>query len=766
MGESFNKFEHNSQPLDGSTEQSRETATLANSLWKEIGSKLLGSDKPNAGSTDANTLDFSATDIYPGPRTVADAPPVGSDPTQFVPSERRDAHPNYSGEVILRDVEPIRYTTGKQETLAEIARSHLGAGASPDQIDAHIREVAQLNDIDADAKLPEDYPVDLPGHTSDGGYTTLDSGKRTTWRDGREYVERADGSGYERKVNSASGYTETHWGLEPEDCYELVRAADGRYLISDEPGVPPVEKSDHDDVRVERARLSDLIKSLSDNPKQVENFLGSMRRFEDRATRDEVKPAEIALTYHHLSRLIETEGSTILDLGQRKALSQQIIEQAADPTLIDQGYHNTCNVAVVESRMYTRHPSDAVRLVTDMALAGQFETADKTVIQVSSESLQPHTQSKLDSREDGARSYASQVFQVAAVNAYWQRQTEDSESNQIDVRYEQVDPEGDTDTGERLLNYWGMSPSEQTEKDGTPMRHPNLGINDIWDVYSQITGNNEKNAFLANAETVKNSRVPTFENEDQLQAQLTYLKDAGRLPAVIQVDARNEPFLTDSDDGMEGGSDGWHVVTVTDFDPATDRVSVDNQWGMDADKFGDEALPLEELYLSTWRSTDASHVQAAGDHADEQLKLGNDEHFAELDFLRLQHDADMAGLSPMEKWAKANATSSFAGIVNLGVTIAKMEADDRYDTALAEKVVEIEKRRDMQEAYGTEDEFVAGKVDDKIRNLVMAMPEERQVKVANLVERGLADWHFTAPVDPVRKAADRLWWWDQLQTRE
>jgi hypothetical protein len=72
------------------------------------------------------------------------------------------------------------------------------------------------------------------------------------------------------------------------------------------------------------------------------------------------------------------------------------------------------------------------------------------------------------------------------------------------------------------------------------------------------------------------SKVATL---GQFKDKLVELKSKNAFPVLIEVDAAKKPF-------GDGKGYGPHVVTITDYDPQTGLVSVDNQWGKGADMTG------------------------------------------------------------------------------------------------------------------------------------------------------------------------------------
>jgi len=72
--------------------------------------------------------------------------------------------------------------------------------------------------------------------------------------------------------------------------------------------------------------------------------------------------------------------------------------------------------------------------------------------------------------------------------------------------------------------------------------------------------------------------VAHVQNEEEMKALLSELKKEGRLPVLVGMDTRNEPFWSASGAGAAGGSGGGHLITITDFDRATGMAKMQNQW--------------------------------------------------------------------------------------------------------------------------------------------------------------------------------------------
>src|SRR5258706_14041011 len=83
-------------------------------------------------------------------------------------------------------------------------------------------------------------------------------------------------------------------------------------------------------------------------------------------------------SYDSIDRLLEAKDNPAVPLTEadRVRVAKQVMSQEATPTSIDQGRHNTCNVTTVEERTYTRNPSEAAKLVEQVATTGAYETKD------------------------------------------------------------------------------------------------------------------------------------------------------------------------------------------------------------------------------------------------------------------------------------------------------------------------------------------------------------------------------------------------------
>jgi len=402
-------------------------------------------------------------------------------------------------------------------------------------------------------------------------------------------------------------------------------------------------KPDDQKLQEAKEKLTERAEEKFKDPAQLAQFKENMRLFEERAERDKVSPTEIAKTYKEIDRLLEAKGENPLKPEQRKHLAEQIMSQAADPTTIGQGGQSTCSMATVETRMYTRNPSDAARLVTDVALTGQYVATDGRRVRVNPSA---HNESHSSTTKDGDRSHASEIFQVTGVNLHIDQENRKT-NPRGQLRYEQhsVKP-GSVESGERIIDYSSKPPKVMSYD--PQITRENLG--NLRDVYSAITGKKEDGITIVrdSPNSDKSDGVTRIKSEQDLNDALAQAKRDGKMPLIVAVDATVEPFWTDSGSGTAGGSGGGHVVTITDYTPgAPAKVTIDNQWNKAADRDATRPVAVHDLYQSIMGKSHAiteleKDVEAAKD-------AGHPDTYKELDLARLRFQDGRITLDDFDK---------------------------------------------------------------------------------------------------------------------
>ncbi len=658
-------------------------------------------------------------------RALGIGPEIKMDPLKV-----RAALP-YAGEGIKREIDPGQVTAKPGETLEHIAKSHLPRGASAETIRAYEKEIAIVNGLNpARPGHLDGKELNLPGNTKDGELVIIDSNGRINIRskNGAESTVDADGRSYSRKPDGAGGYTEKHLGPRQEDSFELTRTGDGRLLIADKPGdkareVPPASE----DVKTERHKLLDLAEQKIADPEKRAKFEADMLRFEERAAKQSppLSPEEIVKTYKETERLLNATGDTPLKPEDRLKIAEQAMSQCATPKSIDQGQHNTCNMTTAECVTYTRHPSDAMKLVTDVATTGEYTAPDGTHVKVNP--VAADNEAKNNPPVDGDRSQASQIFQVTAVNLFYQKQpftyTDATGTSKVvpagQLEYAQVPSQAGAlppvQGGERLIDH-STSPPTVLMKDwtkGVPMDSPEVADRAMVDVPNIITGANDAIMIEHNTGISGDATgVKTFKSEDEMKSFIKDAKDHGKLPIIMGVHTGQEPFLHDSGGGAAGGSGGWHVVTITDYDEASGKVRIDNQWGTSADHQGDKAVHLHDLYRAS-RNPELTEKEPS--------------------FIPWRQPKDVnVTIRDMQKdvdWDKAHNTvdgSKEFELLRLKHQFGGMKSPE-FDKELATTIDDNAARWAKQKADGTFNQAEYDNAQTKLKDIIASLPPERQL---------------------------------------
>lgn len=413
---------------------------------------------------------------------------------------------------------------------------------------------------------------------------------------------------------------------------------------------------DNPEVKKEHEALEKAIKDLPQD--QQERIRFRMQQFEIRSVGVEphLSPKEVADTYKEIRKLIEAPDSPgqALNRADRITVAEQVLRHAAQPDTIDQGKHETCSAATVETRMYARNPSAAAQMVADVALKGEYTTRGKPplTVHVNPESLKPGTEESQNPPVDGQRDRASQVFHVAAVNMNHERHglkvpQKDGSVKEYppgSVEYRQGPPRPDAkppnDSGEVLVDKKTGEPIKDAE--GDPIQYPALEDGHLTDTYNDITGADPPEAALviANDGYVygdgKNvTKIQTYQDLQRAVEQAAE-PPPGKFPIILKVNTGKEPFFSATDESKAGGLGGPHFITISGYDKDTGEVKVDNQWGSGADYQNMKLGDIHRAMMPTDQAIKLLHEECALN-----AKEGKVDYVKELELLRLKHSAGM-----------------------------------------------------------------------------------------------------------------------------
>lgn len=379
------------------------------------------------------------------------------------------------------------------------------------------------------------------------------------------------------------------------------------------------------DLREKRERLEKLANEKITDPENRERFLKDMKTFENRLSKaDWMSPAEtlkqMGDTYESLSKLLSADSDVLDKLppsgvkpnttnpdNYRTQAAEQIMHQAADPTKIDQGRQATCPTAALQIRQFTRTPAHAARLINDVMLTGRYKaTAGGKSVDLlkhpvnlyPDEEAQKYnfkgkeTEYLADDHKmhgDPSRSYASQLYDVAATNlitegkgfeyvqdpkvstkSYALRSSngeivkwEDAISRQIGVR----------DSELVKLNEWITG----TRESGFVIRSSTLNAGEAKDP--------ELRKFYDFSE--RDSGVNNMYSTDDLPKQLQEIRNKKLWPPIASINTKAPPI------GKVDG--GPHDLVIHEISPDEKHLGYDNTWGMKEDHLSPSAIETSTM---------------------------------------------------------------------------------------------------------------------------------------------------------------------------
>jgi hypothetical protein len=334
---------------------------------------------------------------------------------------------------------------------------------------------------------------------------------------------------------------------------------------------------------------------------QPANIDDAQQAFVRAASSRALPQSEITGVLESVKALLQNTTAAV-PMQERRWLAEQILRQAAEPTSINQGKHNTCSVSALEARLSTREPSVVASVIQQAALKGFIQTRDGRNVALDANALRPDAEAAHNPPHYGERSYASQLFQLAAINSYWQNQKFDPRGNkyekgQISYTQKSDDIQGKNDTGERMLIAYPSGVIETVMEDATlePLCHPAFSLAQIKEINFYLTGREDGSFLIGSDKRLTQQGTKLAKSAKHLSEALISLKQARNLPAIVAIDGE----LVQSVRSLKSaatGQDGWHVINIVDIDESTGLVDVDNWWGERSDKIGKAAIPVAQVF--------------------------------------------------------------------------------------------------------------------------------------------------------------------------
>lgn len=443
----------------------------------------------------------------------------------------------------------------------------------------------------------------------------------------------------------------------PKDCSEACRQ---EVFASADTKVRDAAPQTQDGKLVEaQQKLTDATAGrMGDNEQQFNRDLQTFLKRTDISDADKAKTLDAITDIVTNNRDGNRRDSGLSD-AERKTVAAGLMNNAARPQDIDQGFHNTCNVTTIEEGLFTENPASAAAKVKEIALYGQYTGRDGKTINVPPDALHADFEATGSQDKDGKRNYASQLLQMGMINHYLQPRGQ---------YYTQVQSTDRRDTGERLM---AMGPggtfSDRAVLDpanGKEMRHPDLDAYKVGEIGKQA-GIDGQFVFSHTSYARKgdDGSVKTFGSPQELEAAMK-----NRKWGILVVNSGDKLFTGTSG---KGGAGGGHVVSLHNNGDGTFKLS--NQWGKEHDQDG---LTASNLMQATLKYADGRNPGPGG----RPVSPENPDRFAKW-----------------EKWHNANEGLERDGIVTLDKNGQKI-IDNKKDEAEQQKNEKPAEKDDKRKA--------------------------------------------------------------------
>lgn len=398
------------------------------------------------------------------------------------------------------------------------------------------------------------------------------------------------------------------------------------------------------DYYTEKSNLKAIADHSFTDVAQRNRFLNYAEAFESRALRDGLTHEEIAAVYQQIDRLMEGGPNAFLSAAERTKLAEQLMYNSAYPRTIDQGANNTCNVTTIEARVFSKHPEDAAKMVTDVALTGKYTMPDGSVVDVGrvkgadfipddnenggvlAYAFDRNSNSKFppDVKIDKKRNWVDEIFQNTAVNInyahadmyyrvieikgqpdqYIPTKLQPGEVVQyVKTKPTKGNPSTDNPTGEKLVVY---SSQGNVIADNVVAQQPGVDTDSLQDIYNAIVPSHGSDGsiqpgtdsgFIIASDGVQKSlrqpgNVVGVRDKAEFEKALLKMQADKKFPAVMWVDTNKNPkfFKTAPSQGHAS-----HVIVIEDIREVNGQYFVDisNQWGSASNE---DSVPIDVLY--------------------------------------------------------------------------------------------------------------------------------------------------------------------------
>lgn len=322
---------------------------------------------------------------------------------------------------------------------------------------------------------------------------------------------------------------------------------------------------------------------------------------------------EMAATLHEVSEILRAKDSKLSE-SDRAGLVVEIMGNILDANSIVQGAHPTCNATDVSFQMFSRCPSEAVRLIKEAVNTGEVNILGESLklsrhdLSHDPQTRAAHAHELFQERVNSSgevdythRNLSDKILQTVILNAHWMDKTHGA-NREDSVARGSMRWEHDA-KGNAVLKHDGVRVSDS----------PNISTEDLSNVYRKITFRNDSRVIAHDEVGV--GITARFKDEYGFLSHLREAEPSQRNPITIFVNCSAEPFYTESNAAITGGSHENHVVNIVGGpfkQNGEEWVYVSNTWSKSTQHTQNEGTPikLHDLYLASMPIDSAQRIDA------------------------------------------------------------------------------------------------------------------------------------------------------------
>ncbi|HEY9754682.1 MAG TPA: GGDEF domain-containing protein, partial [Oculatellaceae cyanobacterium] len=381
----------------------------------------------------------------------------------------------------------------------------------------------------------------------------------------------------------------------------------------------------------------------------------SLDQFNERARLTDMNAETFRQCLERVRNILEPNEHSAIHLRVRQSLAEEALWLLANPTFTAQGTHSTCGPASIEARHYQIDPANALKVVEDIAIRGEYVCPDGTVLQPFTyggkfeftrdkdamtmwrEGMPHELEDEVSTTRGGRRLAVSQIFQSSVLAAVYHNEDfyegEKVGVGNLGVLSDQViDPSQPAALRDVMVDMSKNPPVPLRNMKGQMKEFMGLHNGDLLSAYKKMFGKDDLTIIQKGGVRSGLPGEQFFTSEEEFFD----IIQKSKFPAILNFDT------VSSDRFWQGGHGGGHYIGIVDKvalgqhigepSPETTGLRIDNQWQPD----GQMVIPLTELATMSFSRWDIKRQSMVKD----RIASHPDDIEAKLELVRLQLETE------------------------------------------------------------------------------------------------------------------------------